>query len=318
MSGCGSLRKERRTAFTLVELLVVIAIIGILVALLLPAIQAAREAARRTQCRNNLKQIGTAMHQFHDTFGHLPPGGVSGSSSSDAHQRFKIPVNLLHGWTVFLLPYMEQQAVYDQYRLDRDWRDPLNRAARETDLPVMKCPSTPDGRRVDTQTIGGYGSVTAAVTDYGVNNAVSTTLYGLGLIDVESYNRPRGVMQVNELQRFPDISDGLSNTSWIMECAGRPAAYRAGNVLVSGTISGAGWANRDNEYITHGYTSNGASSPGNCAVNATNNNEIFAFHPGGAQILMGDASVQFLSKDVDIRVVGRLLTRMAGEVQQMP
>jgi len=311
--------RGRRAGFTLVELLVVIAIIGILVALMLPAVQMAREAGRRMQCSNNLKQIALALHNFEQTYGHLPPGGVSGSTSTEAHKAFRIPTRIEHGWAVFLLPYLEHQALYDTYDFRRDWRTPQNRAARETNLSVFKCPSTPDEHRMDSQTFGGYGVVESAVSDYGVNNAINRSLYALRVIDEQSYRNPYGVMRVNQLQRFADIDDGLSNTMWIFEDAGRPIHWLANHTMgTRRNISGTGWANRHNEYITHGYNFSGTGSPGACAINCTNNNEIYSFHINGAQGIVGDGSVRFVSEAVEMRVIGRLLTRQAGEIVELP
>ena len=101
-----------------------------------------------------------------------------------------------------------------------------NKTPRETRLAALLCPSTPDPGRVYSLTVGGFGVVASAVSDYGVDNAINTALYSMGLIDAASYNSPVGVMRVNELQRFADITDGLSNTSWIVEDAGRPFLYR--------------------------------------------------------------------------------------------
>src|SRR5687768_13524816 len=120
-----------RRAFTLVELLVVIAIIGILVALLLPAVQAAREASRRSSCANNLKQIGLALHNHHDVVGFLPPGSIQvAATPQQVHQELNIPITVNHGWGPLLFPFMEQKNLYDQYRLDLDWRDPVNKPVR--------------------------------------------------------------------------------------------------------------------------------------------------------------------------------------------
>jgi prepilin-type processing-associated H-X9-DG protein len=94
---------------------------------------------------------------------------------------------------------------------------------------------------------------------------------------------------------------------------GRPDRYRVGR-LISGTFSGGGWADRDNEYITHGFTGDGVSEPGPCAVNCTNDNEIYGFHPNGAMIAMADGSARFLSNNVPIRIVGALITRSGNEV----
>src|SRR5262249_55935411 len=137
--------------------------------------------------------------------------------------------------------------------------------------------------------------------------------------------RYHGVMRVYQtsttaadnrfLCRVADIQDGVSNTIIAAECAGRPFAYRtAGATGAMMTDNGACWASDANEYITHGFTYDGGSEPGPCAVNCTNNNEIYGFHPNGATVLMGDASVTFLSKNIKIRIVGRLLTRNGGEV----
>ena len=125
-------------------------------------------------------------------------------------------------------------------------------------------------------------------------------------------------MRVNELQRFADVLDGLSNTACIGEDAGRPTAYRFGRAIASGTVTGAAWADRNNEYVTHGYSPDGSVTPGPCPINCTNDNEIYSFHPGGAHLLFADATVRFVSQSTDIRVIGCLLTRAAGEASQMP
>ncbi|MBM3997940.1 MAG: DUF1559 domain-containing protein [Planctomycetes bacterium] len=305
--------------FTLVELLVVIAIIGILVALLLPAVQAAREAARRTQCSNNIRQIGLALHSFHDARKFFPPGSITTSTSVAAmgtKNALGIPIGVEHGWAVFILPYVEQQPLYDQYRFDLDWRDPGNLGPREQQLSVFQCASSPGRGRYDQYTPTGFSAIRAAPSDYGVNNGISTDLGPLNVVDAESIASPQGVMRVNRLQSFADITDGSSNTMWICEDAGRPTRYVTGRrVLGSGRYSGAGWADVDNEYITHGYSYDGLTSIGPCPINCTNNNEIYAFHPQGAQCMFGDASVRFLSQTTSIRIVARLLTRSGREAQ---
>jgi type II secretory pathway pseudopilin PulG len=284
----------------------VIAIIGILVALLLPAVQAAREAARRTECSNNLKQLGLALHNFHDTYKVFPAGGID-NGNNVAAQKFNIPNGVEHGWAIFLLPRMEQQTIYDRYLFDKDWRAPENQPVVSTRLPTMQCPSAPNANRFHQFTWNG-NPVRAAVTDYGVDNAINSALGPLGLIDADSQARPQGVMRVNSLQSFSDITDGSSNTMWICEDAGRPMRFQGKKPVPGGSFSGAPWADRDNEYITHGYTTDGTASPGLCPINCTNNNEIYSFHPGGAMCLLGDGSVRFVAETVSIRIVGRLLT----------
>src|SRR6188508_3203738 len=152
---CSRARGSR--AFTLVELLVVIAIIGILVALLLPAIQAAREAVRRTSCSNNLKQIGLALHNHHDVLGYLPPGSIQAAATpQEAHVQLKIPITVNHGWGALLFPFMEQKNLADQYRFDVDWRDTPNQIVRETHLSMMYCASAPNPKRFDRHTQDGF------------------------------------------------------------------------------------------------------------------------------------------------------------------
>jgi prepilin-type N-terminal cleavage/methylation domain-containing protein len=303
--------KDLRRGFTLVELLVVIAIIGILIALLLPAVQAARESARRTQCLNNLKQIGLGLQNFHDVRKFLPPGGINTtfSGAQNAHKKLDLPTGFTHGWAVFLLPYMEQDGLYDQYRFDLNWTDAANAPVRQAFLQSMVCPSVPEQRRT--------GASNSVAGDYGVINDVDVgALNPLGLIDggTNGAKAPRGAMPVNVVRPLADLLDGTSHTMAIAEDAGRPRLYRKGQKLVPGsTVSGAGWADRDNEYILHGFTADGVSAPGPCAINCTNNNEIYSFHPGGALAAFCDGSVHYIKQAVGTRVVGRLVTVAGGE-----
>lgn len=308
---CG---QRGRPGFTLVELLVVIAIIGVLVALLLPAVQAARESARRTQCSNNLRQISMGLHGFHDSYGFLPPGAVT-SSTSLAGRKLNIPNNRIHGWGVFVYPYIEQKNLADQYKWDQHWYDAGNKTVREAYVSTFLCPSTPVYRRLDSSSTSGV-SWSAAASDYGVNNGVDNTgLNPRGLIDRGTNSNPQGVMRVNELQKFAEITDGLSNTMWICEDAGRPQLYRARSQRVGTTrTSGASMVDRDNEYILHGFTADGVTQTGPCHMNCSNNNEMYSFHPNGVMVTMGDGSVRFLASNMAFRVVAALITRQGKEV----
>ncbi len=307
--------RPNRRAFTLVELLVVIAIIGILVALLLPAVQFARESARRATCANNMRQIGTALHLHHDTYRHLPPGALDAATLNDAYRRYSVPAGVEHGWAIFIMPYMEEEQLWNQYKLDFDWRAPENRVPREVLVPTFLCPSSPENRRWRTFNNATFGQVRAAATDYGVCNGIDgAPLFALGLIDAQTNASRIGMMRVNQLSNFSECTDGLTNTFWITECAGRPQRYRTGRLKVSGTVSGAGWADRENEYIIHGFSNDGVTSTGPCPLNCTNANEIYSFHPQGAHVIMGDASVRLLPQATPMRFVARLVTRQAAEV----
>lgn len=299
----------RQRAFTLVELLVVIAIIGVLVALLLPAVQAAREAARRTQCSNNVRQIGLSFQNFHDTYNCLPPAKLTNANfPNPVHVKFAIPGGVEHGWAVFLLPFMEQKNLSDRYRLDRTWDAVENRPVITTHVNTLRCPSTPKGKRVDPN------QNNAACGDYGVLNYVEPQLSNMGLLDGQTGNLLDGVMRTNELHRFADVTDGLSNTTWLAEDAGRPTRYTSTWNIVAGNTSGGGWADPENPYTLHGFTPDCVTQGDKCGINCCNRNEIFGFHPGGANLMLGDASVRFLAKGTDIKIIARLVTKAAGEV----
>ncbi|MCI0640315.1 MAG: DUF1559 domain-containing protein [Gemmataceae bacterium] len=302
------IRPFKRTGFTLIELLVVIAIIAILIGLLLPAVQKVREAAARAQCQNNLKQIGLGLHNHHDVKKFFPPGAASGI----ALPKLGIPAGVQHGWAVHMLPYIEQDNVYKLYRFDLDWRDAANQAARESPVAIFICPSAPT-RGLDSFSSSVFGTVRGAVSDYAPNNGINSALAPLGLI--QTVGNYQGVLRVNLTLRTADILDGTSNTMLIAEIAGRPLRFKTSGQISGGRRVGGMWADREAEYITHGFDAKGEVSnpPGPCAVNCTNADEIFAFHTSGANILLGDGSVRFLSTSVSIRVVGATITRSGGE-----
>ena len=300
-----------RRAFTLVELLVVIALIGILVAMLLPAVQAARESARRAQCVNNLKQIGLGVHNYATTHGGIPPTSTGSVGSR-------------RGWVHLILADLEQSGLADKYRDDIEWFDPINAPFYQAQLAVMQCPSAPRSRTI-TGTTGGSAPEAftgAACGDYSAQGAMdSSTVLGLGI--PAAFPR-RGLWnQSLAVTRLAECTDGLSNTLMIVEDAGRPEFWVLGKKL--GTIgitpptspghSAYGvWAGRAMGLDSHGHTMNGLAFPGPCAVNCTNWRGIYAFHPQIANACMADGSVRRLRQGLNIYVLFALVTRGGGEV----
>jgi prepilin-type N-terminal cleavage/methylation domain-containing protein/prepilin-type processing-associated H-X9-DG protein len=295
-----------RTGFTLIELLVVIAIIAVLIGLLVPAVQKVREAASRASCQNNLKNHGLAAHQYHDANRRFPPGALTGNATFSLGSA---PPGTLHGPWTYLLPYLEQQNLAARYHWDRDWREPENAAVVFTDVPVLYCPSA-ESPRVG----GGLEPYTAngASTDYAPTLEVNAVLVGLGLIDaVSNY---QGVMDRDRMTRIGEITDGTSNTTLIAECAGRPQRWQAGRHVPGLYSVGGAWASPPNRINLAGSTPDGASRQGACPMNCTNNQEVYSFHPGGANAVFADGSVRFLRADLSIRVLAALITRAGGEV----
>jgi prepilin-type N-terminal cleavage/methylation domain-containing protein/prepilin-type processing-associated H-X9-DG protein len=296
-------------AFTLLELLVVIAIIAVLLALLLPAVQKVRGAANRLSCTNNLKQLGLALHQFESDRGRFPPGAVYGPLPEAG-----VRTDALHGCWPFLLPYLEQQPLFDRYRWDVDFSDLANQPTVATQLKLLQCPSAEPNRVVNASDPGGafVNGGQGACTDYSPVAGVSPILADLGLIDrVGNYD---GALPVNAMIRLTDITDGTSTTLLVAEDAGRPKLWQAGRYVAGSFSYGGPWASSANQLLIAGASADGSLLAGPCAINCTNNQQPYSFHPGGANFLFADGSVHFLRAGLDIRVVAGLATRAGGEV----
>jgi prepilin-type N-terminal cleavage/methylation domain-containing protein/prepilin-type processing-associated H-X9-DG protein len=286
----------RKSGFTLIELLVVLAIIAVLIGILLPAVQKVREAANRVKCSSNLKNVGLALHQFENTYGKFPPCRINGpfreASVTDA-------VN--HGWGVHILSFIEQTTLAQSYHWNLNFWDPANRPVASTQLKVMQCPSA-EADRVMTFDVFSNGK--AACTDYAPTEGVDSALA------ISNY---RGVMTTNSMTRLRDITDGTSNTLLVVEDAGRPRQWRAGHPGNDQTIYGGPWIGNSNPVLVMGSSPNGSNRPGPCALNCSNDDEIYSFHSGGANSVFADASVHFLKAGMDVRLLAGLVTRAGGE-----
>jgi prepilin-type N-terminal cleavage/methylation domain-containing protein/prepilin-type processing-associated H-X9-DG protein len=293
--------RSARRGFTLVELLVVIAIIGVLVALLLPAIQAAREAARASQCRNHLKQLGLAVHQYHDTMGRLPPGWVG-------NQPEGVPG---WGWSAALLPYLEQRSLDEGLKRHLPIADAANQQTRETVLPVLLCGSDPhpkvftifggaEGHDHEEEEHAAGIDVGSPLFRIGRSNYVG--VFGVSEIE-ESPAAGEGVFFFLSRTRFAEITDGLSNTLVVGE-----RYAKQGSSVWAGVVEGA------NEAMVR------VVGVGDHAPNDPHHHfdDFASYHPGGVHFLYGDGSVQRVNSQIDIAAYQALCTRGGGETVTSP
>ncbi len=319
---------RRCKAFTLIELLVVIAIIAILIALLLPAVQQAREAARRTQCKNHLKQLGLALHNYESTYTTFPALIFATPQTS---------------FVPYTFPFLEQNAPYDT---NVAWNHPnnattINPLIGKTNnsqlINVYICPSSPSAvSRFSTAP----ASPGAAPADYCgmINIPTGAAANAPGLVAVPGspyfgrdlnnsyWELYPGIMGLNVCRKVRDVTDGMSNTILLVEAAGRPQWWEMGKLKDPAPASAAvtpafrgWWANPAYGINSYGFDPYSAATiGGQCAINCSNATEVYSFHTGGAHVLMGDGSVRFLNANMPYFLLTAMRTRGFGEVVEVP
>jgi prepilin-type N-terminal cleavage/methylation domain-containing protein/prepilin-type processing-associated H-X9-DG protein len=296
-----------RRGFTLIELLVVIAIIAVLIGLLLPAVQKVREAAARAKCQNNLKQIGLALHAYHDANQSLPPGInaplISGWSQTGSPG---------WGWAAYLLPYIEQQNLFRTIRFDLSIADPVNAAPRVTPVAIYLCPSDSATPTFTATAAGAPGQPGVPICD------VASANY-LGMWSSEDIMSPtawNGVLYPQSRVRFADITDGLSQTFALSE-----RSQRHGQVTWTGAVPGAQTVPTDpqaagqsdgNAAMTLGYVG-AANNPGEVG-GVWSSAYHTSSHGVGSNFLFCDGHVKFLTPAIDFATFKALATRAGGEV----
>ena len=348
--GLRSARIGSRHAFTLVELLVVIAIIATLIGLLLPAIQSAREAARRTQCLNHLRQIGLAFHGCLDARKYFPAAMYSANANPISMPVPKPgnPTGAEHSWRVLVMPFMEEKSTADAYDWRRNWWDTYgtqpatptlgvrpdsNLALATRSVSFYLCPSAPPRSDIDSRIAASpdrkdsarpaINSLRAplAFTDYETITGVKSGVVG---ITPEPYagGAGDGLLVKDDITRIQKVSDGLSKTLLVVESAGRPLTYRArqpqSNPL--GPIKyeqGVSWSDSLGPFKLDSIKPDGfkgAVAGSGIPFNATNEGEAYSFHSAGMTTVFGDASTRFLAEGIDLRTFCGMITRAGGEV----
>ncbi|RLS32208.1 MAG: DUF1559 domain-containing protein [Planctomycetota bacterium] len=346
MVGNSSIAVSGRKGFTLIELLVVIAIIAILIALLLPAVQQAREAARRTQCKNNLKQIGLGIHNYESTYSRFPSAGEY-TDESVADRRF-FPVSLY----VAILPFVEQANIYSQWNMNVHYTNAANAPLAKQIVPGYVCPSNAI-TQIDSLGYGTSDYMPIAYTDIDpVTGARNPSVAGVSL-GADRNGALGGA------RKMADSTDGTSNTMLVIEDAGRSTGaagkssmtanvnrYLGGSrgydptqlYSVADTAPGAPggdfsapnrWADTDGASGVSGAPNFPAETklinnnsvpkggPAGCPWRTNNcgpNDEPFSLHTGGCQAVLGDGSVRFLSENLDRQIIRRLCNPSDGEV----
>ena len=316
---------QRRAAFTLIELLVVIAIIGVLVGLLLPAVQQARESARRASCLNNCRQFGLALHNYENSHKYFP--GACYTVDSAGVGTKANPAGKEHSWRAYVLANLEEGNAMGQYDFDKNWWE--NTAAIAIQPSVFKCPTA-------LPATGGYASIDGPTRDSD-SAAPSLNPNNFGYTDYEvmtgtkEYVVPDAVnphvddgdecdsaMLKDRETKVSQITDGLSKTLCVVECSSRPDQYKGkGSTSPTGSTNQCiAWADSLGPFKLHGINpADGEKrkrNSGNAPFNATNEGEAFSFHPGVMATTFMDGSTHVLVDNMNVIVFASMITKAGG------
>jgi prepilin-type N-terminal cleavage/methylation domain-containing protein/prepilin-type processing-associated H-X9-DG protein len=324
----------RATAFTLIELLVVIAIIGILIALLLPAVQKVREAANRARCANNLKQIALALHNYQDSYQSFPAAYnlLTADDPTADRSHGTTPPRVGASMFTLILPYVEQDNVYKQIDPTKAFFSTANlpnaNPAYPAGIKTFLCPSSPVEATIDystalNQTYNSTGNYSLSYppglifgrTDYA---PISGTAVGIGGSQENQVSGNPGIIVEPPARpaTFASITDGSSNTVMVVEDSARPLFYSDKGFRSNGPVSqgGGAWADPFGYLVMNGSMSGSGLIPGPCAINCTSDNEMFSFHTGGINVAMGDGSVRFVKASLSLNQAAALISKAGGEV----
>ncbi|MES2792963.1 MAG: DUF1559 domain-containing protein [Planctomycetota bacterium] len=318
----------RRNAFTLIELLVVIAIIAVLIALLLPAVQQAREAARRSQCKNNLKQVGLAMHNYLDVYRTFPLPDVGITFAQTTPKRW------VNSWTLAILPQLDQAPAYNRFNQNalNGVSDVTNQEVIAMSLPVFVCPTTPRGGKIqgiiENQTTTTVNtSLTAGLGDYFIARSFRDQTGAFTQDEIAGalfFGNATGVDFTRACTSLANLTDGASNTLICFERSGFPDIRKRGNIakttaelsnpsVVTTNFQGW-WASTQHDRV-RSWTYDGTLYNGPCAINCTNDwGGAFSYHAGGMQASFGDGAVRFLSENIDKGTFRALIGKDEGQI----
>jgi prepilin-type N-terminal cleavage/methylation domain-containing protein/prepilin-type processing-associated H-X9-DG protein len=320
--------RARLRAFTLIELLVVIAIIAILVALLLPAVQQAREAARRTGCRNNLHQISLALHNYHEVYRVFPKGGYGGGLSTPAqYDTANARGCRLMSWGTALLPYLDQGPLFNRWDQNQWYLQGTNQALAQTMLPVYLCPTSPlPPLRANGDNL--TSTPEYARSDYAGNYGERAVRCHPQLSCPNTYaelndtsGQPRGTMMLQPLATsrslnigIGDIRDGTSNTIMIGEAPNAIHGLWAGhkNVMDQSAPLNARLAT-SSPWQSCVISAAQASSAGKLGCDV-GSQDFHSYHTGGAHFAFADGSARFCNENVDLKLFAALFSRAGGEI----